>query len=508
MSKEKSLNKIPDSWIWCSIGDIGIVTSGGTPSTRNPAFWDENTPWVTPSDLSGYNEKFISQGKRSISNEGLENSSARLLPKGSILFSSRAPIGYTVIAKNELATNQGFKNIISTRFLNSEFVYYYFKTLKSKAEEVASGTTFLELSASKFSQLPFPLAPLKEQEKIVSKIETLFSELDQAENGLHKAKQQLIVYKQALLKSVFVCESTNQLKDYTELITKGSSPKWQGINYTLDEEEILFVTSENVQNNFIDFVKKKFVERKFNEKQKRSILKNGDILLNIVGASIGRAAVFNIDTIANINQAVSLIRLKKDIEPKIISYFLNSPIANEYYQSRMVDVARANLSLKDISEIPIPIIIFDKQLDILAELESRFTLIDNLEKSIKKSLIDIIVFRHSILKKAFEGKLVSQESNDESAFELLQKIQIEKIAYLKAQKDSDNLKPKKKRKMETKKTVLAILKESVTPISIQELWANSIYEGDIEGFYSEIKEIYSNLIEVKNDTESFLSLKK
>ena len=203
MEKEEMTYKLPEGWIWTTIDEIGIVQSGGTPSTRNNEFWGNEISWITPADLSGYDKKYISKGNRSISKTGLDYSSAKLLPKGTILFSSRAPIGYTVIAKNDLATNQGFKNLIPTKSLNSEYVYYYFQTLKSQAEKVASGTTFLELSATKFSQLPFPLAPLQEQQGIVSKIESLFSELDQAEKGLQKAKQQLEVYRQALLKSAF-----------------------------------------------------------------------------------------------------------------------------------------------------------------------------------------------------------------------------------------------------------------------------------------------------------------
>lgn len=188
MEKGKQTYKLPDGWIWTTIGEIGIVQSGGTPSTRNKEFWGDDISWITPADLSGYNEKYISKGNRSISKLGLDYSSAKLLPVGTILFSSRAPISYTVIAKNELATNQGFKNLTPTKSLNSEYVYYYFQTLKAQAEKVASGTKFLELSASKFSLLPFPLAPMEEQQRIVYKIESLFSELDHAENGLLKAK--------------------------------------------------------------------------------------------------------------------------------------------------------------------------------------------------------------------------------------------------------------------------------------------------------------------------------
>ena len=212
MEKGKQIYKLPEGWIWSTIGDIGIVQSGGTPSTRNKEFWEGEISWITPADLSGYKGKYISKGNRSISKLGLDHSSAKLLPKGTILFSSRAPIGYTVIAKNELATNQGFKNLIPTKSLNCEYVYYYFQTLKPKAEKVASGTTFLELSATKFSQLPFPLAPLQEQERIVFKIESLFSELDQAEKGLQKAKKQLEIYRLTLLKSAFEGKLTEQCR--------------------------------------------------------------------------------------------------------------------------------------------------------------------------------------------------------------------------------------------------------------------------------------------------------
>lgn len=124
MNIEKNI-KLPKNWLLTTIGEIGIIVSGGTPSTQNKNYWGEEIPWITPSDLSKYTKKYISHGNRNISKEGLNNSSAKLLPKGTILFSSRAPIGYTVIAQNELTTNQGFKNLIITESLSSEYVYYY-----------------------------------------------------------------------------------------------------------------------------------------------------------------------------------------------------------------------------------------------------------------------------------------------------------------------------------------------------------------------------------------------
>jgi type I restriction enzyme S subunit len=119
-----------------------------------------------------------------------------------------------------------------------------------------------------------------------------------------------------------------------------------------------------------------------------------------------------------------------------------------------------------------------------------------------------MLFKHSILKNAFEGKLLSQNSNDESAELLLKKIKQEKSDYLKAQKEFDKLKPKKKRQMEKKKTVLEILESSDKPIASKELWQQSIHHDDIEAFYDELKEIYHRLSEIKENTESFLTLKK
>jgi type I restriction enzyme S subunit len=201
---------IKQDWIECELGEVGIITSGGTPSTTNNEFWGGEISWITPADLSKYSEKYISKGRKSITEIGLQKSSARLIPKYSVLFSSRAPIGYTVIAANELCTNQGFKNITPYHGIDFNFVYYFLKSSKQKAELRASGTTFKELSGKSFSELTFPLAPLPIQRAIVSKIEALFSDLDNGIAHLKKAQAQLKIYRQAVLKKAFEGELTKE----------------------------------------------------------------------------------------------------------------------------------------------------------------------------------------------------------------------------------------------------------------------------------------------------------
>ena len=177
--------KLPKGWAWCRLGDIGEIIGGGTPSTSIEEYWNGEISWITPADLSNYSDKYIAQGKRNITELGLDNSSAKLIPKGSILFSTRAPIGYVVIADRPLSTNQGFKSLSLSVNMSEEFVYYFLLAEKERIKLLASGTTFQELSASAFSKILIPLPPLAEQHRIVEKIETYFSFLDTIENQIN-----------------------------------------------------------------------------------------------------------------------------------------------------------------------------------------------------------------------------------------------------------------------------------------------------------------------------------
>lgn len=174
---------IPENWAWCRLGEIGEIISGGTPSTSNDNYWNGNISWITPADLSNYKEKYISRGKRNISIEGLENSSAKIICKGSVLFSNRAPIGYVVISGKEVTTNQGFKSI-SPYIENSEhYIYYFLLAEKENISLKASGTTFKELSGTEFGKIFIPLPPLSEQRRIVEKIEELLALVDDLETN-------------------------------------------------------------------------------------------------------------------------------------------------------------------------------------------------------------------------------------------------------------------------------------------------------------------------------------
>lgn len=214
--------QIPETWLWVTMGDVADVVGGGTPSTNNPMNFDGTIPWITPADMSGYFDKTISSGARSISEQGLEGSGARWLPEGTVLFSSRAPIGYVAVASRAVTTNQGFKSFIPAKGVLSDYIYYWLVSAKRHAESLASGTTFLELSGSKAALMSFPLAPTSEQARIVTKLEELLTELDAGVAELKTAQKKLVQYHHSLLKAAVEGTLTAEWRAKKQLTENGA----------------------------------------------------------------------------------------------------------------------------------------------------------------------------------------------------------------------------------------------------------------------------------------------
>lgn len=169
---EQLKRKIPKGWKTGTIGDLGTIVSGGTPNTSCDEYYcTDGYAWITPNDLSGNTDKmFISHGERDVTVEGIENSSAVLMPKHTVLLSTRAPIGYLAISENEVCTNQGFKSIVPD-FGYSEFYIYY--VLKSNIPAIAQqgvGTTFKEVSKETLSGFKIPLPPIELTERFAAHI--------------------------------------------------------------------------------------------------------------------------------------------------------------------------------------------------------------------------------------------------------------------------------------------------------------------------------------------------
>lgn len=156
-------------WIECKISDIGTVVGGATPSTKKPENYENGTiAWITPKDLSTFTGRYIQRGERNITEIGLKSCSTQLLPKDTVLFSSRAPIGYVAIATNEVCTNQGFKSVVPNENTDPLFLYYLLKYNKDKIEGMGSGTTFKEVSGNTMKNIVVSVPTDKKVQKRIS----------------------------------------------------------------------------------------------------------------------------------------------------------------------------------------------------------------------------------------------------------------------------------------------------------------------------------------------------
>ena len=191
---------LPRGWKEVSIGEIADIVGGGTPSSKVEKYWHGTIPWLTPKDLSGYAYRRIGGGKRNISPLGLKESSAQLLPKDTVLVTSRAPIGYVALADGEVTTNQGFKNLILNTGYDPEFFYYLIKHNVPKMKALQTGSTFGEISGNSMKQIRLKVPPISEQRRIAE----VLGSLDDKIELNRRMSQTLEAISQAVFKSWFV----------------------------------------------------------------------------------------------------------------------------------------------------------------------------------------------------------------------------------------------------------------------------------------------------------------
>ena len=159
------------NWKTCTIGELGTVIGGATPSTKKTENYDGGTiSWITPKDLAGFSGRFISSGERNITEQGLKSCSTQLVPAHTVLFSSRAPIGYVAIAAQEVCTNQGFKSVVPNESTDYMFLYYLLKYNRDKIENLGGGTTFKEVSGSTMRGIEVTVPETIEEERRIASV--------------------------------------------------------------------------------------------------------------------------------------------------------------------------------------------------------------------------------------------------------------------------------------------------------------------------------------------------
>lgn len=196
--KMTEVEVIPEDWEVKKLGDIAEIISGGTPKTNVPEYWNGSIKWCTPTDITKCSGKYLFETDRTISSKGLVNSSAELLPIGTLLLCSRATIGEIKIAAVEISTNQGFKSLVCKSEVSNEFLYYKLLTMKSVMLEKAIGSTFLELAKKEVASLEIDLPPLPEQQAIAQ----VLSDMDREITALEQRRDNTKAIKQGMMQAL------------------------------------------------------------------------------------------------------------------------------------------------------------------------------------------------------------------------------------------------------------------------------------------------------------------
>ncbi|MBO4858663.1 MAG: restriction endonuclease subunit S [Treponema sp.] len=366
-------------WQIKKLGEVCNIIGGTTPSTTNKSYWNGTEKWITPAEID-INKKYIFDSVRHITTQAVKDCSLQLQPKGTVIFTSRAPIGKVAISEMDFYCNQGFKNFVCSEEIFNEYLYYFLLKNVDYLNSIGKGTTFKEISKTVISQVQIPLPPLEEQKRIVAVLDKKFAQIETLKTAAEKNLQNTKQLFQAELEKAFSNTSweTQLFSDLFKLtsgeylnsksIIKGQYPIYGG-------------------NGIIAY------HNEYN-------LTGDNIIIGRVGALCGNVRFLS-EPIWLTDNAFKLSFLKDPFDYKFLTYLLNFKDLRKYARQAAQPVI-SNSSLKDI-EIPLPPL--EEQKRIVAHLDSLSEKVHQLEEIYTKQLADCDELKQSLLQKAFEGEL-------------------------------------------------------------------------------------------------------
>jgi type I restriction enzyme S subunit len=399
--KQGNALSLPKGWEIKTLGEVSVIMNGGTPDTSVPIFWGGENLWITPKDMGKLESIYVDNTLRKITNEGLKNSSAKILPPNSIILSSRAPIGHLAINTKPISTNQGCKGVVPKKGVDTLYLYYFLSKSVDLLNSLGTGTTFKELSSSKLGAVEIPLPPLPEQQRIVSILDEAFAAiakaLANAEQNLKNAKELFDVYLNKYYTSKEDGWEEKKLKEVAEY--------FNGLTYSpkdLSNEGIIVLRSSNVQNDELDF--KDIVRVNLNVKEK-IIVKEGDILMcsrNGSARLVGKTA-----TIKNLGEEMTfgtfMMIVRSEYNPYLSWFFKSTDFRNQIKGGANTMINQITRYMLDDIILSFPPI--EKQNEVVRQLDALSMEIKKLETIYNQKINDLEELKKSVLQKAFSGEL-------------------------------------------------------------------------------------------------------
>ncbi len=414
--------KLPENWCWTRLGEVYKWGSGGTPSRKNPDFYTGAIPWVKTGELLG---DYIFDTEEKITDEAIKKSSAKLFPIGTVIIAMYgATIGKVAILGVEATTNQACACALPNNYTYVKYLFYYATSQKDVFIKKGKGGAQPNISQEVIKQHEFPLPPLAEQKRIVDRIESLFSKLDEAKELAQNALNSFENRKSAILHKAFTGELTQKwreengvsfdswdkkaLKNIIETIKTKYNP-------TTDSNEYKYVSLENIEkNNGITGY-----STSENVKSIKTFFKKGDILYGKLRPYLNKHDIAYFVGICSTD--ILVFRAKIDVSAKFVNYIMNLQKFIEYAVSNSKGINLPRVSEKDILSYSINLPTLPEQQEIVRILDSIFA-----KETEAKELVSVIdkidLIKKSILSKAFCGELGTNDAKDGKSIELLKEI--------------------------------------------------------------------------------------
>lgn len=418
---EKTPYELPKNWCWVKLEDLTNITAGGTPARNNHRYWDNGQiPWVKISDLSG---KYVETTEERITQLGLDNSSAKIFKKGTILYTIFATIGEVAILNIDAATNQAIAGITCKEPYNLDYMYYVLLVLKDLLVSKAKGVAQVNINQSILKETPIPLAPIEEQKRIVEIIEKQFAKLDEARDLIQKSLDSFADRKFAIIHKAFTGELTKQWRENNgrafsfkrktfDEVAKIKSNLVEPSEY-LDMPHIAPDCIEKFTGKLIGY---KTIREDGVFSPKHRCYKN-QILYSKIRPNLSKLIIAEFDCLCS----ADMYPIEANENVKYLFYAM---LSSEFLEQASNAGSRSvlpKINQKELSRLFIDIPNIDEQEEIVRILDSIF---EKEDKS--KELIDILdkidEMKKSILARAFRGQLGTSNPTDEPATDLLRKI--------------------------------------------------------------------------------------
>ena len=325
----------------------------------------------------------------------------KIAEKDDILLSVRAPVGPTNLAPCQVCIGRGLTAIRPSSLLNLKYVLFFFRYFEAQLQHKGTGTTFKAITKDIVKNLEIPVPPLDEQERIVARIEELFSQLDSGVETLRKTKQQLAVYRQAVLKEAFAGFTDKKpIREMSSLVTSGS----RGWAQYYADTGARFIRITDLARDGIHLKNDSIQHVVLPDKAegKRSRLIGGDVLVSIT-ADLGSIALIP-DSIeeAYINQHIAMVRFNNPAQGEFMAWYLRSEWGQKDLLKNKRGGGKLGLGLDDIRDTPVPVVSDEEAQQIVAFIDNRLSVCDSIEQTVDAALQQSAAMRQSILKKAFE----------------------------------------------------------------------------------------------------------